>query len=138
MSEGVDSHSSATGVEHLGYRCERNSHLYHNLMHYAVQAAFWTKHGGRCLQINDPAMKTLHVDVSCGFFLLNEVHQNKNIRYRSLLTSIPSPMEHFERSSRKTFLLVMLLRICSRGVSVVQSLSSYAGGVSAPMRLDCS
>ena len=30
MSEGVGSHCSAKGVEHLGYLCEKNSHLYHN------------------------------------------------------------------------------------------------------------
>ena len=54
---------------------------------------FGTKHGGRCLHINDPAMKTFHLDISCEFFLLNEVHQhNQNIMYRSPVTSIPSPM----------------------------------------------
>ena len=79
---------------------------------------------GRCLHINDPAMKTRHVDVSCGFFLLNEVHQqNQNIMYHSPVTSIPYPMEHFERSSRKVFLLVVLLGICSRGGSVVRSVT---------------
>ena len=98
---------------------------------------FGIKHGGRCLHINDPAMKMRHVDVPLGFFLLNEVHQqNQNIMYRFPVTSIPSHMEHFEGSSGKTFLLVVLLRICSRGGSVVQSLGSYAGGVLASMRLD--
>ena len=48
--------------------------------------------------------------------------------YRSPVTSIPSLMEHFERSSRKTCLLVVLLKICSRGESVVQSLSSPMQG----------
>ena len=38
MSGCVDSHCSTKGVDHLVYLCERNSHLYHNLIHYAVQA----------------------------------------------------------------------------------------------------
>ena len=62
MREVVDSHCSTKGVDHLVYLCERNNHLYHNLIHYAVQATigtFGTKHGGRCLHIDDPAVKTL-------------------------------------------------------------------------------
>ena len=50
-------------------------------------------------------MKTRHVDVSSGFFLLNGVHrQNQNIIYRSPVTSIPSPMDHFEEF-KKDFLV---------------------------------
>ena len=42
--------------------------------------ALGTKHGGRCPYTNDPDIETLDVDVSCGLFLMHEVHQqNQNI-----------------------------------------------------------
>ena len=48
MSEGVDSHCL----------CSPSN----------WERTFGTKHGGRCLHINIPAKKTLHVDISCVFF----------------------------------------------------------------------